>query len=62
MKTYLKPAASAAATLIALTSTTVSLADEASNRAPDLGAFYAPYLANDIEHAGRILRTDTAIP
>lgn len=33
---------------------------EVSNRAPDLGAFYAPYLANDIEHAGRILRTDTA--
>lgn len=33
---------------------------EVSNRAPDFGAFYAPYLANDIEHAGRILRTDTA--
>ncbi|QYX56769.1 TRAP transporter substrate-binding protein [Roseovarius sp. SCSIO 43702] len=33
---------------------------EVSNRAPDLGAFYAPYLANDIAHAGRILRTDTA--
>ncbi|KUP94547.1 TRAP transporter substrate-binding protein [Tritonibacter horizontis] len=33
---------------------------EVSNRAPDLGAFYAPYLANDIAHAGRILRSDTA--
>lgn len=33
---------------------------EISNRAPDLGAFYAPYLANDINHAGRILRTDEA--
>lgn len=33
---------------------------EVSNRAPDLGAFYAPYLANDISHAGRILRSDTA--
>jgi tripartite ATP-independent transporter DctP family solute receptor len=33
---------------------------EVSNRAPDLGAFYAPYLANDIAHAGRILRTNTA--
>jgi len=33
---------------------------EVSNRAPDLGAFYAPYLANDIGHAGRILRSDTA--
>ncbi|MFC6589001.1 TRAP transporter substrate-binding protein [Sulfitobacter pacificus] len=33
---------------------------EVSNRAPDLGAFYAPYLANDITHAGRILRSDTA--
>lgn len=33
---------------------------EVSNRAPDLGAFYAPYLAQDIAHAGRILRTDTA--
>ncbi|MEI4195954.1 TRAP transporter substrate-binding protein [Roseovarius sp. E0-M6] len=33
---------------------------EVSNRAPDLGAFYAPYLAEDIAHAGRILRTDTA--
>ncbi|MGR3501483.1 TRAP transporter substrate-binding protein [Pseudaestuariivita sp.] len=33
---------------------------EVSNRAPDLGAFYAPFLANDIDHAGRILRTDGA--
>ena len=33
---------------------------EVSNRAPDLGAFYAPYLAKDIAHAGRILRSDTA--
>ncbi len=33
---------------------------EVSNRATDLGAFYAPYLANDIAHAGRILRSDTA--
>lgn len=33
---------------------------EVSNRVPDLGAFYAPYLANDIAHAGRILRSDTA--
>ncbi len=33
---------------------------EVSNRAPELGAFYAPYLANDIGHAGRILRSDAA--
>ena len=33
---------------------------EVSNRAKDLGSFYAPYLANDIAHAGRILRSDTA--
>lgn len=33
---------------------------EVSNRAPDFGAFYAPYLADDIAHAGRILRSDTA--
>ncbi len=33
---------------------------EVSNRAPELGAFYAPYLADDIDHAGRILRSDTA--
>ncbi|HPD91999.1 MAG: TRAP transporter substrate-binding protein [Rhodobacter sp.] len=34
---------------------------EVSNRAPDFGAFYAPFLANDISHAGRILRSDTAV-
>lgn len=34
---------------------------EVSNRAPDFGAFYAPFLAKDIAHAGRILRTDAAI-
>jgi tripartite ATP-independent transporter DctP family solute receptor len=33
---------------------------EVSNRAPEMGAFYAPYLADDIAHAGRILRSDTA--
>ncbi|WP_425506272.1 TRAP transporter substrate-binding protein [Sulfitobacter maritimus] len=33
---------------------------EVSNRAPDFGAFYAPFLAEDIDHAGRILRSDTA--
>jgi TRAP-type C4-dicarboxylate transport system substrate-binding protein len=33
---------------------------EVSNRAVDLGSFYAPYLANDIAHAGRILRSDKA--
>ena len=33
---------------------------EVSNRVVDLGSFYAPYLANDIAHAGRILRSDTA--
>lgn len=33
---------------------------EVSNRAPDFGAFYAPYLADDIAHAGRIMRSDTA--
>lgn len=33
---------------------------EVSNRAPNFGAFYAPYLANDIAHAGRILRSDAA--
>lgn len=33
---------------------------EVSNRAEDFGAFYAPYLANDIEHAAAILRSDTA--
>lgn len=33
---------------------------EVSNRAPDFGAFYAPYLADDIAHAGRILRSEAA--
>ena len=33
---------------------------EVSNRAPQFGAFYAPYLANDIEHAAAILRSDAA--
>ena len=33
---------------------------EVSNRAPDFGAFYAPYLAKDVSHAARILRSDAA--
>ncbi len=33
---------------------------EVSNRVPDFGAFYAPFLANDIGHAGRILQSDLA--
>jgi TRAP-type C4-dicarboxylate transport system substrate-binding protein len=33
---------------------------EVSNRAPEFGAFYAPYLANDMEHAAAILRSDAA--
>ena len=33
---------------------------EVSNRVPDMGAFYAPYLAQDIGHAAAILRSDTA--
>jgi tripartite ATP-independent transporter DctP family solute receptor len=33
---------------------------EVSNRVPDFGAFYAPYLARDISHAGRILQSDLA--
>ena len=33
---------------------------EVSNRAQDFGAFYAPFLAQDIEHAARILRSDIA--
>jgi TRAP-type C4-dicarboxylate transport system substrate-binding protein len=32
---------------------------EVSNRVPAFGALYAPYLADDIAHAGRILRDDT---
>ncbi|MBJ6370399.1 TRAP transporter substrate-binding protein [Sedimentitalea arenosa] len=33
---------------------------EVSNRVPNMGAFYAPYLADDIGHAAAILRSDTA--
>lgn len=33
---------------------------EVSNRVPNMGAFYAPYLADDIAHAAAILRSDTA--
>ncbi|MFK7752511.1 MAG: TRAP transporter substrate-binding protein [Sedimentitalea sp.] len=33
---------------------------EVSNRVPNFGAFYAPYLADDISHAAAILRSDTA--
>ncbi|WP_407696734.1 TRAP transporter substrate-binding protein [Sedimentitalea xiamensis] len=33
---------------------------EVSNRVPDMGAFYAPYLAENIGHAAAILRSDTA--
>lgn len=33
---------------------------EVSNRVPDFGAFYAPFLAEDIAHAGRILQSDLA--
>ena len=33
---------------------------EVSNRAPEFGAFYAPYLANDMAHAAAILRSDAA--
>ncbi|MFD0858062.1 TRAP transporter substrate-binding protein [Roseovarius aquimarinus] len=34
---------------------------EVSNRVPDFGAFYAPYMAQDIAHAGRILQSDLAL-
>lgn len=33
---------------------------EVSNRVPNLGAFYAPFLADDIAHQTRILRSDVA--
>lgn len=33
---------------------------EVSNRAPDFGAFYAPFLAKDIAHAARIIQSDYA--
>ena len=31
---------------------------EVSNRAPDFGAFYAPFLAEDISHAARIIKVN----
>lgn len=33
---------------------------EVSNRVPDFGALYAPYMAKDIAHAGRILQSKSA--
>ena len=33
---------------------------EISNRVPEFGAFYAPFLADDIAHAVRIIRSDVA--
>lgn len=33
---------------------------EISNRIPDFGAFYAPFLADDMAHAARIIRSDLA--
>jgi len=33
---------------------------EVSNRVPNLGAFYAPFLADDVAHQTRILRSDVA--
>lgn len=33
---------------------------EISNRVPQFGAFYAPYLVKDIQGAGQLLRSDTA--
>ncbi|QJR00122.1 TRAP transporter substrate-binding protein [Halomonas sp. PGE1] len=33
---------------------------EISNRIPDFGALYAPYLVDDVDHAARLLRSDTA--
>ncbi|QJQ95976.1 MULTISPECIES: TRAP transporter substrate-binding protein [Halomonadaceae] len=33
---------------------------EISNRIPDFGALYAPYLVDDVNHAGRLLRSDAA--
>ena len=33
---------------------------EISNRVPDFGAFYAPFLADDMAHAARIIRSDVA--
>lgn len=34
---------------------------EVSNRAKDFGAFYTPFLADDISHAARILRHENAV-
>ncbi len=34
---------------------------EISNRVPDFGAFYAPFLADDMAHAARIIRSDVAL-
>ena len=34
---------------------------EVSNRVPDFGAFYAPYLVEDIEQAGALLRSGVAL-
>ncbi|MBV6656847.1 MAG: TRAP transporter substrate-binding protein [Devosiaceae bacterium] len=36
-------------------------AAEVSNRAPTFGAFFAPFLADDIAHAGAILRSPEAV-
>jgi TRAP-type C4-dicarboxylate transport system substrate-binding protein len=33
---------------------------EISNRIPDFGALYAPYLVDDVDHAARLLRSETA--
>ena len=33
---------------------------EISNRIPDFGALYAPYLVDGVDHAARLLRSDTA--
>ncbi|BCL73726.1 C4-dicarboxylate ABC transporter permease (plasmid) [Vibrio nigripulchritudo] len=33
---------------------------EVSNRVPDFGAFYAPYLVENVEEAGNLLRSDVA--
>lgn len=33
---------------------------EISNRIPDFGALYAPYLVDDVDHAAALLRSDTA--
>ena len=34
---------------------------EVSNRVPDFGAFYAPYMVRDIAHAGALLKSDAAL-